>query len=251
MRFGAHHEWGRLREVIIGIPALAERVAREGVTVHQPENTQPFVRDTLIVIAEHAIESSLRRQDRQQQRFSVRSFIQKAALERGARWSSVPPGWPNEVDGPFLEGGDTLLNGHEIYVGMSGRSSDLAGIDWLEALLGERYRVIPVAMKSDVLHLEDVLALIRPGLLAWCPEKLVDGLPMSLRSWDAIAVSTDEAANRATNGLILEEGRMLMDGDNARVIAELRRRRMDVIPVAFGCGLRAAHHPLLRESVLE
>jgi glycine amidinotransferase len=96
-----------------------------------------------------------------------------------------------------------------------------------------------------------VLALIRPGLLAWCPEKLVDGLPMSLRSWDAIAVSTDEAANRATNGLILEEGRMLMDGDNARVIAELRRRRMDVIPVAFGCGLRAAHHPLLRESVLE
>jgi N-dimethylarginine dimethylaminohydrolase len=251
MRFGAHHEWGKLREVVIGISPLAELVAREGVTVHRPENTPSFVRDALIVVGDHAIESSLRRQDRQQERFSMRSLVQKAALERGARWSSVPPGWPNEVDGPFLEGGDTLLNGYEIYVGMSGRSSDLAGIDWLQGLLGARYRVIPVAMKSDVLHLEDVLALLRPGLLVWCPEKLIDGLPTSLRSWDAIAVSTDEVARRATDGLILEESRIVMDGDNARVIAELRTRRMEVIPVAFGCGLRAAHHPLLRESILE
>jgi len=246
MRFGAHHEWGTLREVIIGVPALAERVAREGVTVHRPESAQPLVRDALIVLGDHAIEGSLRQQDRRQERFSVRSFVQKAALERGARWSSVPPGWPNEVDGPFLEGGDVLLDGTGIYVGMSGRSSDMAGIDWLQALLGARYRVIAVAMKSDVLHLEDVLALVKPGLLLWCPEKLVDGLPTSLRSWDAIAVSKGEA-----DLLVLDEGRMMMDSENARVIAELRKRRMDIIPVAFGCGLRSAHHPLLRESVLE
>ena len=246
MRFGAHHEWGRLREVIVGSPALAELVAREGVTVHRPENTRLAVRDPLIVVGDHAIEGSLRRQDRQSERFSVRSFVQKAALERGARWSSVPPGWPNEVDGPFLEGGDVLLNGSEVYVGMSGRSSDMAGIDWLQALLGARYRVIPVAMKSDVLHLEDVLALVKPGLLLWCAEKLIDGLPMSLRSWDAIAVSKGEA-----DLLILEEGRMMVGSDNARVTLDLRKRRMDVIPIPFAGGLRAAHHPLLRESVLE
>ena len=116
-------------------------------------------------------------------------------------------GSPNCVDGPFLEGGDTLLNGREIYVGMSGCASDMAGIDWLQALLGERYRVIPVALKSDVLHLDCAMALIKPGLLVWCPEKLIDGLPMSLRDWDAIAVSKDEANRLATNGLILEEGR--------------------------------------------
>jgi glycine amidinotransferase len=251
MRFGAHHEWGKLREAIVGIDPLAELVAREGVTVHRPESPQPAVRDALIVLGDHAIEGSLRRQKRQHERYGVRSFVQKAALERGARWSSVPPGWPNEVDGPFLEGGDILLNGPEIYVGMSGRSSDMAGIDWLQALLGARYRVIPMAMKSDVLHLEEVLALVRPGLLICCPDKLIDGLPTSLRSWDAVSVSPEEAAGRATDSLILEEGRMMMDGDNTRVIAELRKRRMDVIPVASGCGLRAAHHPLLRESVLE
>jgi N-dimethylarginine dimethylaminohydrolase len=69
-------------------------------------------------------------------------------------------------------------------------------------------------------------------------------------------VSRDEASKLATNGLILEEGRMIVDADNPRVIAELRQRRIDVIPIPFdgpirtGGGLRCAHHPLLRESVL-
>lgn len=320
MRFGAHHEWGTLREVIIGISpaedfivfleksmrwqtpeeaefsrkhvgqrlldiepewarkmerqadALAEFVASQGVTVHRPERLrdpertflapngmgmQLFPRDPMIVVGDHVIETSLRIQCRQRERFGLRAHIQKVALERGAKWSTVPFGWLNAVDGPFLEGGDTLLNGYEVYVGMSGCASDMAGVDWLQALLGDRYRVIPVALRSDVLHLDCALALIKPGLLVWCPEKLIDGLPMSLRDWDAITVSKDEANRLATNGLILEEGRMIVDSDNKRVIDELRKRRMDIVPLAFdgpirvGGGMRCAHHPLLRESNLE
>jgi N-dimethylarginine dimethylaminohydrolase len=116
--------------------------------------------------------------------------------------------------------------------------------------------VIPVALRSFVLHLDCALALVKPGLLIWCPEKLVDGLPRSLRDWDAIEVSRDEASKLATNGLVLQEGRMIVDAGNQRVIDELRRRKMDVIPIPFdgpirtGGGLRSAHHPLLRESVL-
>ncbi|CAN5880411.1 dimethylarginine dimethylaminohydrolase family protein [soil metagenome] len=319
MRFGAHHEWGKLREVVIGIsPAedfvvfheasirwmppdvaefcrknvgrrlvdidadwakrceqqvetLAELVAREGVTVHRPqrlegrertflapngEGMQLYARDAMIVIADHVIDSSLRLLCRQRERYGLRPVIRQMVQQRGARWSSVPLGSPGCVDGPFLEGGDTLLNGHEVYVGISGCASDLAGADWLQALLGGQYRVIPVAMKSHVLHLDCCLALVKPGLLIWCPEKLIDGLPMSLRDWDKIVVSVDEATRLATNGLILEEGRMIVDRDNARVIGELRQRNIDVIPLAFdgpikvGGAMRCAHHPLLRESVL-
>jgi len=318
MRFGAHHEWGTLREVVIGlspaedfvvfyeesmrwqspeeaefsrrhagrrlieldrewaerierqVDALAELVAREGVTVHRPERlsgaertflapngegAQLFPRDGMIVIGEHVIDASLRLLCRQRERYGLRPLIQRMATS-GARWSSVPMGSPGCVDGPFLEGGDTLLNGHEVYVGMSGCASDMAGIDWLQALLGAPYRVIPVALRSFVLHLDCALALVKPGLLIWCPEKFVDGLPMSLRGWDAIPVSRDEANRLATNGLVLEEGRIVVDADNPRVIAELRKRKVDVIPIAFdgpiraGGGLRCAHHPLLRESVL-
>ena len=319
MRFGAHHEWGKLREVVIGISpaedfvvfheesqrwlippgdafsrqhagrrlidvdaewahrierqvdALAELVAREGVAVHRPdrlkgeertflapngEGAQLFARDGMIVVGNHAIDASLRLRCRQRERYGLRPIIQQAVQRRGALWSSVPLGSPSCVDGPFLEGGDILLNGHEIYVGISGCASDLAGADWLQALLGDSYRVIPVAMRSNVLHLDCALALIKPGLLDWCPEKLIDGLPTSLRDWDAITVSKDEANLLATNGLVLEEGRAIIDAGNARVIEELRRRRVDVIPLPFdgpistGGGLRCAHHPLLRESVL-
>ncbi|HLG47488.1 MAG TPA: amidinotransferase [Reyranella sp.] len=316
--FGAHHEWGRLREVVIGIsPAedfvvfhedsmrwqvppedefsrehagrrlieidpdwanrmerqadsLAELVAREGVTVHRPqrlagiertflapngEGMQLFPRDAMIVVGEHVIDSSLRLICRQRERYGLRPHIQRLAMH-GARWSSVPLGSPGCVDGPFLEGGDVLLNGTEVYVGMSGCASDMAGIDWLQALLGARYRVIPVALRSNVLHLDCALGLVKPGLVVWCPEKLIDGLPRTLREWDTIAVSRDEANKLATNGLVLEEGRMIVDADNGRVIEELRQRKVDVIPLPFdgpirvGGGLRCAHHPLWRESVL-
>lgn len=320
MLFGAHHEWGKLREVVIGISpaedfvvfhedsqrwlvppgdafsrrhagrrlididperaerierqvdALAELVAHEGVTVHRPERlkgdertflapngegAQLFARDGMIVVGNHVIDASIRLKCRQRERYGLRPIIQEAVRKHGARWSSVPLGSPGCVDGPFLEGGDTLLNGREVYVGISGCASDLAGVDWLQALLGDRYRVLAVAMRSNVLHLDCALALIKPGLLVWCPEKLIDGLPMSLRDWDAIAVSAAEANLLATNGLVLEEGRVIIDADNARVIEELRKRRVDVIPLPFdgpistGGGLRCAHHPLLRESVLD
>jgi len=318
--FGAHHEWGKLREVVIGISpaedfvvfhedsqrwltpegdafsrqhagqrlididperadrierqvdALAELIAREGVTVHRPqrlegeertflapngEGAQLFPRDGMIVVGHHVIDASIRLKCRQRERYGLRPIVQDVVRKHGVRWSSVPLGSPGCVDGPFLEGGDMLLNGREVYVGISGCASDLAGVDWLQALLGDRYRVLAVAMRSNVLHLDCALALIKPGLLIWCPEKFIDGLPMSLRSWDAIVVSTDEANLLATNGLVLEEGRVIIDADNARVIEELRKRRIDVIPLPFdgpistGGGLRCAHHPLLRESVLD
>ncbi len=246
-------------------------MAREGVTVHRPqrlegvertflapngEGAQLFSRDGMIVVGDHVIDASLRLICRQRERYGLRPIIQQMVQQRGARWSSVPLGSPGCVDGPFLEGGDTLLNGREIYVGISGCASDLAGADWLQALLGDRYRVLAVAMKSNVLHLDCALALIKPGLLVYCPEKLIDGLPMSLRGWDKITVSVDEANHLATNALVLEEGRVIVDADNARVIDEMRKRGIDVIPLPFdgpiatGGGLRCAHHPLVRESVL-
>jgi N-dimethylarginine dimethylaminohydrolase len=319
MAFGVHHEWGKLREVVVGLsPAedvvvfheesqrwllpsadafsrqhagrrlidvdaewaeriehqvevLADLLAREGVVVHRPERlagedrsflapngegAQLFARDSMIVVADHVIDASLRLRCRQRERFGLRPIIQRTVQQRRARWSSVPLGSPAAIDGPFLEGGDTLLNGHEIYVGISGCASDLAGADWLEALLGATYRVIPVAMRSNVLHLDGAVGLIKPGLLVYCPRRLIDGLPMSLRDWDKIAVSTDEADRFATNLLVLEEGRVIVDAGNGRVIEELRRRKVDVValpfdgPIALGGGLRSAHHPLWRDSAL-
>jgi N-dimethylarginine dimethylaminohydrolase len=147
----------------------------------------------MIVVGDHVIDASLRLRCRQRERYGLRPLdpahgrrARRALVERAA-------GLAGCVDGPFLEGGDTLLNGREIYVGMSGCASDMAGIDWLQALLG--------ALPRD----PGGAALVRPasrlragagqaGLLIWCPENSSTACRVSLRDWDAIAVSRDEAS---------------------------------------------------------
>ena len=320
MRFGARHEWGRLREVVVGIApadeivlfheepvrgmppalaalseaqaghrlididpewarrcesqveALAALLAREGITVHRPtrlagserhflapkgEGSQLFVRDPLIAVDDHLVEAAPRRLSRQRERYGLRAVARDAATRQGARWSAVPLGVPNGVDGPYLEGGDVLLNGGEVYVGMSGCASDLAGADWLQHLLGERARVIAMAMRSHVRHLDDCLALIRPGLLVYCPDRLIDGLPMALRDWDKVEVSADEAARLATHLLVLDANRVITHSDNGRVSDELRRRGIEVValpfdaPIRLGGGVRAACLALDRDGAAD
>jgi N-dimethylarginine dimethylaminohydrolase len=249
--------------------ALAALLEREGVTVHRPEplrdaertflaphgeGAQLFVRDAMIVAGSHLVDASLRLQCRQRERFGLRPLVQSLAARRGAHWSSVPLGSPGAVDGPFLEGGDVVLNGREIYVGMSGCASDMAGIDWLQALLGADRRVVPVALRSNVLHLDWALALIRPGLVLYCPETLIDGLPTTLRSWDKIELSREEAAALAAGLLVLEPGRAIVEAGNRRVIEALRERRVEPIPLPFdapatlGGSLRSACQPVLRDG---
>lgn len=243
--FGVRHEWDRLREaIVLDDGPLCRTLEREGVMVHREPSIGP--RDPLIVIGPHLIEASLRGPERQDERFALRPLVQQVAARRGVQWTSVPPGWANAVDGPWLEGGDVVLNGREIYVGMSGRASDMAGIDWLERLLGADCRVIPMAMRSSVKHLEDVLALVRPGLLVCCPALLIDGLPSALRSWDAIELSPGEAEAHAAHFLGLDERRVVVH--MGRVAGALGRHGVETIAIAGGGALRAAHQPLWRET---
>lgn len=229
-------EWGRLGEAAVGEAALAERLQRAGVVVHR---TEVAPRDALIAIGPRLIEGSPRGRARQADRFAVRALLQR----RGAHWPCVPPGWPNDVDGPWLEGGDVLLNGREIYVGMSGRASDMAGIDWLEGLLGDAHRVVPVAMRSEVGHLEDVLALVRPGLLICCPPLLIDGLPTALRGWTAIEIAPATARERGAHLVSLDERRALVHME--RTAWALARHGIEAVP--FPGALRSTYSALVRE----
>lgn len=104
--------------------------------------------------------------------------------------------------GPFLEGGNVLVLGKHVFVGVSGRGSSPAGVDFLRKLLAPQgYAVEPVRLKPNFLHLDCALGLVREGRLVACPEAMPHGLPAVLRRWDRIEVSEDEAARLGTNGL--------------------------------------------------
>lgn len=265
-------------------PALAARIAAQvdglaallqarGLTVHRPRplteaeqlypgNGQPggsliFMRDPIVVIGDRIIELAMRYPFRRRQKFTLRETLQHRAAEDGALFVAMPEPKPIPMeagwgDGPFLEGGDVLLNGHHVYIGLSGHASSTSGAAWLQRLLGNGHAVETVAVSKGFIHLDCVLSLPRPGLALACLEALPDGLPASLAGWDIIEVSLDEAKRLGCNGLILDTQTYVMDATHQRLAEELSKRGTQVItvpydaPAMFGGGLRCSHHPLRR-----
>jgi N-dimethylarginine dimethylaminohydrolase len=278
------HTSGQGKLLVDFAPALAARIAEQvdglatllqarGLTVHRPRpltaaeqlypgNGQPggsliFMRDPIVVIGDRIIELAMRYPFRRRQKFTLRETLQRRAAEAGALFVAMPEPKPIPMeagwgDGPFLEGGDVLLNGRHIYVGLSGHASSASGAAWLQRLLGNGHAVETVAVSKGFIHLDCVLSLPRPGLALACLEALPDGLPASLAGWEVIEVSLDEARRLGCNGLILDTQTYVMDATHQRLAEELSKRGTEVItvpydaPAMFGGGLRCSHHPLRR-----
>ncbi|MFI6523894.1 amidinotransferase [Streptomyces uncialis] len=257
------------------VEGLVRFLTGRGTTVHRPRaltpmelrsyedggqfSMQTFVRDPLLVIGDHVIETALRLPARYKERFGLRPVIDEAAA-RGARRSVVPPPAPVPVPdlrtatGPFLEGGDVLLFGKDILVGHgSGAATDMAGVRWLEELLGDDHRVHPVPLSDRVIHLDDGLTAVREGLAVVCREQFTDGLPALLADWELIEVDLWDAVNLlAGNSLVLAPGEVLVDERLHRLAESLTAHDVTVhtLPydavTPFAGGFRCSHHPLVR-----
>ena len=170
---------------------------------------------------------------------------------------SMPASPPNlGKKNPYLEGGDVLLNGRHIYVGYSGRASNDAGIEWLKGYLGPDYQVNKIKLKPNVLHLDCAIALIRPGLGLMCPEWIDGELPESLKDWEFITVTPEQADKLACNILVLEPNKVIADKQHHDIAEKLREKGVEVIEIPYdkvafwGGAFRCSHHPLRRESKL-
>jgi N-dimethylarginine dimethylaminohydrolase len=171
------------------------------------------------------------------------------------------PSLRNLPDDPRLEGGDVLLNGREIYVGVlkegppAARATTPNGVRWLQRYLGPDYRVIQ--LDNPVVHLDGVLALLRPGLALFCRESGLQ-LKGSVKDWELIDVTSAEARDLGCNCLILDQQTVMMDTRPIeRVAKEVENRGIEVVHIDFDAitdtvgGLRCSTHPIYRESQLE
>jgi N-dimethylarginine dimethylaminohydrolase len=322
-----HHEWGALKEVVVGVPnlrlptKLAEAPRRflpdssvafiekhagklvkdcapdlfaqfveqvdgiiqilrdRGVIVHQVKNhipteesflaemndtvMQTYPRDPMLVIGNKFIETAMLEPNRRKERFAIRRTIGDRLAGSNARIVSMPEPEPFPADangkygpGPFLEGGDVMLVGHDIYVGNTGNASNTAGIRWLQNCLGNKYRVHEVPLSDHFLHLDCVLALPRPGLAVICKEAFVEGIPDFLKDWKLIEVSAEDAEQKlGCNGLVLDEKTMIVGDDMPALAESLRAEGTEVLTARIdgiywqGGGFRCWHHPLVRESM--
>lgn len=316
-----HHEWGKLKEVIIGIgddlyiPSYNEAVSffydpefielmkkhggdaasdidpegvqeakaqidnlatvlqKKGIVVHRSHRLAPeemkyleyiqkggvffYARDLVLVIDTNVIETAISLPFGEKIRYALRPILRERVTGSDANYVAMPA--PSPVFGRaqiYLEGGDVLLNGHDIYVGISGNASSPEGAEWLQAFLGPEYRVHQIKLTKEFQHLDCVLSLVRPGLGLRCSDAILDELPESIRDWDLIEVSTVEAKKLGVNIMILDDKTVIIDKQHHRIGEELKKRDVNVIEIPYdkvatwGGGLRCSHHPLIRESNL-
>lgn len=264
--------YARTAEQIENVAATYERA---GIKVHRPRPytseervhlgslqegwSQLYPADPVFVLGKHYMEISIRRAYRRKEAFPLREIVlpimdgddeaHYVAMPQSAPWS--PSG---EGPGPFLEGGDLLINGQDVFVGQGELCSDKAGLDWLKRYLSRwDYMVHPVPIKGPILHALGIMCLLRDGLLMAHMPALAEGLPEPLKNWDVIEITEDEMNGHATVGVSLDQRRYMIDPRFGRIMDLLDNHGVEPIPTPcdaigyWGGAIRCITLPLARD----
>lgn len=193
-----------------------------------------FPKDAVIVIGNTVIECAQRVPMRDKERFIVRKIFKPLLKEDSSiKYIAVPIPSPTFPDkGLYLEGSDVLIDGHNIYVGHSGRGTSSTGILWLQSVLGANYKVYRIDINGFV-HLNSVMTLIRPNLGVKVSGAITSELPKPLQNWDFIEVSPEDAKKYATSILVVGPNKVLVDERFESLISALRSKDVDVTSVPF------------------
>lgn len=144
-----------------------------------------------------------------------------------------------------------MVDGNNVYIGMSGNATSPKGVAWLKQLLGDEYRVHIIRLKPDLFHLDWLLSLNRPGLLTYCPEALIDPLSEPLSKWDKIEVRADEIAG--ANNLSIDEKTIVVPEHLTRIADAYDKKGMNVLTIPakdtieYGSGPRCLTAILRRD----
>ncbi|WP_400246628.1 dimethylarginine dimethylaminohydrolase family protein [Niallia sp. JL1B1071] len=158
-----------------------------------------------------------------------------------------------DIKGNMIEGGDVIIDGNTIYVGISQRTNEFA-IRHLQTLLPS-YDVVAVPFTDTYLHLDCVFNVLSPTEGLIFPGEFHKEKERMLRErYDLIHVSVKEQETLGTNVLSIGNKKVFSLPMNEGVNKELQKRGYEVIEVDFseiiksGGSFRCCSMPLLREQ---
>jgi N-dimethylarginine dimethylaminohydrolase len=151
-----------------------------------------------------------------------------------------------------IEGGDVLVDGQDIWVGRSNRTSDEA-IHTLKDHL-PTYNVMPITLDDEILHLDCVLNIVSPDT-ALIYSKAVDSISRKRlrKKYHLIEVSDEEQFNMGPNVLSIGRNQVISLPENRQVNKQLREAGFKVHEVPFseiiksGGSFRCSTLPLKRK----
>lgn len=199
--------------------------------------------------------NNLRYPFRRKQIYTVRPVLEPLLKNSDVRYVALPPASPHYTeDDIYLENGDMMLDGNNIYIGQSGLATSDAGIDWLRQFLGTEYKIYKIPLAGNVLHLDTVFMLNRRDLLTYYPE-LVKELPEQLKDWDKIEVKIKpgEESYFGANSLMLNEKTIIIAKEYEYLVPEYTKRGIEAIvqsydqSMAYGSGPRCLTGVLRRD----
>ncbi len=154
------------------------------------------------------------------------------------------------ADEGIIEGGDIVIDNGVIYAGISSRS-DYRGIGWLEKNFSGKFRVVPVELKSGLLHLDVVFNVIDKNTAIAYKEGIKNIKAIS-SGYEILEVDAKEQENLAVNTFTIEPGVIVVERRNTSIAQMLRSMGKQVEladydePAKIGGSFRCSTCPLIR-----
>lgn len=120
-----------------------------------------------------------------------------------------------------IEGGDIVVYGKMIFVGISRRTTML-GVEQLAKHLDQSYEIIPVYLKTGFLHLDTVFNIIGEKTALICEDALCEeSVEMLNKLFTTIKITLNEQLHLGTNVLSIKPGVIISQIQNKRINNEM------------------------------
>lgn len=245
-------------------------------------------RDVLLVIGDQIIETPMGWRSRYHETHAYKGLC-KEYFKKGARWVSAPrpqlsdqtyvEGFVAPQEGepmrtiltefePLFDAADAIKCGRDIFIAPSSCCNRF-GIEWLQRHLGDDYRVHEVKVyDTHPMHIDATFYPLAPGKLLINPERVKKVPEMFEKSgWDILECPEPMMppshpmynASRwiCMNVLMLDEKRVIVSGEEKRLIKALKDWGFEPIPCNFydfetiAGGLHCATVDIRRRGKLE
>lgn len=156
-------------------------------------------RDILLAIGETIIEAPMSLRSRYFETTAYKEFLIEC-MQSGTRWISAPKprlleAMYNDMDfdglalnelEPVFDAANILRAGNDIFYLVSA-SGNKMGAQWLQNVLGSKYRVHTFENLYSYTHIDTTITLLREGLVLINPERVKDeNLPKVFKDWEVI-----------------------------------------------------------------
>ncbi|WP_226668827.1 dimethylarginine dimethylaminohydrolase family protein [Metabacillus litoralis] len=152
-----------------------------------------------------------------------------------------------------IEGGDVMIDGETIYIGLSSRTTKYSA-EHLQSLLTQ-YEVKILPFKEKFLHLDCVFNVISPNVAIIFKEAFEkEQIELLSSRYELIEVSAEEQFTLGTNILSLGQNKIISLPVNKEINKKLREKGFEVIEVDIteiiksGGSFRCCTLPILREK---